>query len=293
MSDGLVVRQALAGGFANRMFEHMLAVSLVRRFPGARLTGDPLPDWGIRPPRIPLPSPRMRLEGHRPDLPRIAYLVRSGLVRGIETVALGLRMELLDPVEQVRALFPGPPAPEPAPGPDDLVISIRGAEILGGIHKDYRPLPIAFYERLVAETGRRPVFLGQLGADGYSAALRDRFPCALFLESRGAMADFAALRAARHLVVSVSTFSWLAAWLSHAEAIHLPIAGMFHPGQRREIDMLPVTDPRYRFHLFPPGPWKGGEAEMAEVIGGAEAGREMAPLEAFRLAHGAVVLEGE
>ncbi|MGX9964972.1 hypothetical protein ACVFYP_16710 [Roseomonas sp. F4] len=69
------------------------------------------------------------------------------------------------------------------------------------MHKDYRPIPLAFYERLIAATGRPAVFLGHLGEDAYSAALRKRFPAATFVPSMGPMKDFPALRAARHLVV--------------------------------------------------------------------------------------------
>jgi hypothetical protein len=69
--------------------------------------------------------------------------------------------------------------------------------------------------------------------------------------STGAMSDFALLRAADELVVSVSTFSWLAAWLSRATTIHLPLSGFLNPQQNRTIDLLPIHDPRYRFYLFP------------------------------------------
>jgi hypothetical protein len=65
------------------------------------------------------------------------------------------------------------------------------------------------------------------------------------------MYDFALMRAARHLVVSVSTFSWLAAWLSHAETITIPLTGFYNPAQRPDVNLLPLDDPRYRFYLFP------------------------------------------
>ena len=50
---------------------------------------------------------------------------------------------------------------------------------------------------------------------------------------------------------SVSTFSWLAAWLSEARRIVLPVSGLFHPVQSPDIDLLPLADPRYSFVLFP------------------------------------------
>ena len=52
-------------------------------------------------------------------------------------------------------------------------------------------------------------------------------------------------------MLSVSTFAWLAAWLSKAVQIHLPVCGLFNPMQVPDVDLLPITDPRYTFHLFP------------------------------------------
>jgi hypothetical protein len=43
----------------------------------------------------------------------------------------------------------------------------------------------------------------------------------------------------------------LAAWLSQAKTIILPISGFYNPAQHRELDLLPVDDIRYRFFLFP------------------------------------------
>ncbi len=278
-----IIRYRLGGYLGNRMFEVMLAHLLARRIPGTVVTGGALPDWHLAPASRPLPSRHVGIGGHRIDVARLSYLLRAGLADGIDTDALGCRMELLE-LDLAQALFPSVLSPGRGYGADALVVSIRAAEILGPRHKDYRPLPIAFYGRLIRESGLRPVFLGQIGGDPYSAALRARFPDAEFVPSGGAMADFGTLRSSRHLCVSISTFSWLAAWLSAAETIHLPVAGMFHPGQRPDVDLLPVADPRYRFHLLPVHRWGGTEAELAEAISGPEAGRAIAADEALSLA---------
>jgi len=283
-----ILRYRLGGFLGNRMFELMLAHSLARRLPGLLITGDPLPDWGIQYRRRPLPQRYVKIAGHRIDVGRLRYLLDAGLIDGIETSALGCRMELLEPVERVRAIFHAPDLA--GYGADTLVINVRAAEILGPRHKDYRPLPISFFARLIAETGLRPVFLGQIGDDTYSHAIRARFPQAECVPSRGPMQDFAVLRASAHLCIGISTFSWLAAWLSHAQTIHLPIAGMLHPRQRAEVDLLPVADPRYRFHLFPHGDWMGTADELIEVIEGQEAGREVTRDAALALAQTNIVL---
>lgn len=287
-----VIRYRFGGYLGNRMFEAMLAHSIAERIPGLLVSGDPLPEWNLAPPALPLPARHVKLGGHRVDIPHLAYLLREGIIDGIESMALGFRMDLLPPRATAERLFPAGLAQGVAFGPDTLVISIRAAEILGPRHPAYRPLPIALYARLLAETGLRPAFVGQIGDDPYSAALRARFPRAEFLPSQGAMADFATLRAARHLCLSLSSFAWLAAWLSEAETIHLPVAGLYHPKLREDIDLLPVADPRYRFHLFRPDPWRGTPEELEAAIAGHDSGREMPRDEAVRLAHGMVVLGG-
>jgi hypothetical protein len=280
-----VIRWVLGGRLGNRMFEVMAAHMLARRLGGV-VTGEALPEWGIAPAHHDLPARHLTVTGHRLDLPRLRYLLGTGLAQGIETSALACRMELLEPVEDARALFAAPPAPRArGAGEGELLINIRAGNILGPLHRDYRPLPLAFYARLIAETGLRPVFLGQIARDPYSHALRARFPGAEFRPSEGPMQDFAAIRASRHICTAISTFSWLAAWLSQAETIHLPIAGMFHPGQRPDVDLLPLADARYRFHLFPVQHWGGTPAELAEVMGGEEAGATMPRDAALRLAH--------
>jgi hypothetical protein len=285
-----VIRYRFGGYLGNRVFEAMLAPAIAERIPGLAVSGDPLPEWRLAPPLLPLPARHVKLGGHRVDIPHLAYLLREDLIDGIESMALGFRMDLRPPRATAERLFPASLAEGVAFGPDTLVISIRAAEILGPRHPSYRPLPLAFYARLIAETGLRPAFVGQLGDDAYSDALRARFPRAEFLPPQGAMTDFATLRRARHLCLSISSFAWLAAWLSAAETIHLPVAGMYHPKLRKEIDLLPVADPRYRFHHFAPGPWGGTEAELRQAIEGDDAGRTMPREEALRLAHGVVVL---
>jgi hypothetical protein len=93
--------------------------------------------------------------------------------------------------------------------------------------------------------------MGQLEESPYLAALKNRFLHARFIPSRGAIADFHFIRNSRNVVLSVSTFSWLAAWLSHAENIFMPVFGVLHPLQSPDTNLLPINDPRFSFYLFP------------------------------------------
>ncbi|ONG59081.1 hypothetical protein BKE38_00530 [Pseudoroseomonas deserti] len=280
-----MVRLATSSGLGNRMFQCLFAYRLAEEF-GVPVTGDSLPEWGLVHEDSTVPLPSVYLQGHMPNPAGLRRLWRLGLLQGIETNALACRLELMPSRAAAQALFRDQGV-EPLRFPHDrLVINVRAAEILGARHKDYRPLPLAFYERVIRETRRRPVFVGQIGDDPYSQALRARFPEAEFHPSRGVMEDFATLRAANHLVMAVSTFSWLACWLSEARTIHMPLTGFFHPKRRKDVDLFPPDDYRYSFHAFPPDAWTGTEEQMQETIAGAEAGRRISHRHLLTLVHG-------
>jgi hypothetical protein len=258
------------GNLGNQMFQLMLAEALRQRCTGLEIGGLKLPDWQVQRELMqPLGARRLRLIGQHLDLPCLVGLIQHGFIRELEVAALGFRMSHYLPRTHNAALFPRPPGLAHTPLPelqDSLLINVRGAEILGDVHEDYGPIPLAFYRQLIAQTGQRPIFMGQLGDDAYSQALRGAFPQALFLTSRGAMGDFDLIRSARHVVVSVSSFSWLAAWFSHAQTVHLPVLGMFNPAQRPDIDLLPQGDPRYRFYRFEVRRWRGSDVQRRALL---------------------------
>lgn len=136
-------------------------------------------------------------------------------------------------------------------GEDDLVINIRGGDILKAIHPHYTQLPPEFYEALIARTGKHPIFYGQLDPSPYLEELRQRFPNATFISSRGVERDFDFIRKSHYVVPALSTFSWLAAWLSNAKKIFFPVAGIFSPMQHPSAMLLPFNDKRYEFFTFP------------------------------------------
>ena len=151
---------------------------------------------------------------------------------------------------------------------DELLINVRGDEILGRCHPDYGPVPLSFIHATIEGTGLKPVFLGQLGDDYYSRGLRAQFPKARFIGSGGAYCDFEAIRSAHHILPAVSTFSWLASWLSCAQSIHLPVLGMLNPEQRNDTWLLPHTEPRYCFYKFPIRIWNGSNEQVKSVLDG-------------------------
>jgi hypothetical protein len=238
------------GNLGNRMIQYLAAVALAARVPGARLAQIHLPEWGIQVPPLDGAGARIAVaRGARLDLGGLAEALNAGAVDRVDIRSYAQRIDNFLGPEAYRDLFRGPDLP--GAGPDELLVNIRQGDILDGHHPDYVLIPIDFYAELVAQTGLAPVFLGQLESSPYMRSLKRRFPGARFVPSRGAVADFAAIRASRHIVPAISTFSWLAAWLSEAERIFMPVLGQLNPMQARSADLLPLDDARIRFTLFP------------------------------------------
>jgi hypothetical protein len=134
---------------------------------------------------------------------------------------------------------------------DQLVISIRGGEVLTALHPNYTLLPLNFYQHVITQTGLEPVFFGQLTDSPYLTDLRRTFPKAKFVAGKTPAFDFDYLRKSKNIVISVSTFAWMASWLSDADRIFLPITGMLNPKQQQSTMLLPRNDLRYTFFQFP------------------------------------------
>ncbi len=238
------------GNLGNRMIQYMAALSLAARVPGAQLIQIHLPEWGIQiPPRAGDLARSRIVDSHTLPLDHLAEALQSGAVDRVDIRTYAQRMANFLPPDAYRATFRTPSVS--GAGPGELLCNIRQGDILDAHHPDYVLIPLDYYANLVETTGLLPVFIGQLEDSPYMAALRQRFRTARYVPSQGAVADFAYIRASCHIVPAISTFSWLAAWLSEAKTVHLPVLGLFNPAQSPSTDLLPLDDPRYRFTLFP------------------------------------------
>ena len=250
MSGPPVIQISPMGAVGNRMIQYLAALALAARVPGVRLEKVHLAEWGIQiPPTETDPARTAKVTSPVIDLDGLAAALRHGQIDCVDIRTYAQRMENFLPAAAYRTLFGGPSAT--GAGPDELLCNVRQGDILDARHPDYVLIPVAFYAELVERTGLRPVFMGQLEPTPYMDALRARFPQARFQPSQGAVADFAIVRGSRNIVPAVSTFSWLAAWLSDAERVFMPVLGLFHPLQSHATQLLPLDDPRFRFTLFP------------------------------------------
>lgn len=254
------------GNLANQMLQFVFMEGLRQRLPNLEIGGVNLPQWQIKHELPASPeAKRLRLWGQFVDRDLLCGLLEHGWMHDFEFAGLGFRMSHYPALDDVRPLFPRLPAAPEQIGPDDLLINVRGAEVLGDAHPDYGPLPIGFLRQLVESTGLQPVLMGQLGDDWYSAALRQAFDGCRVISSRGALEDFDIIRGATHVAMSLSSFSWMACWLSDAQTVHMPVVGMFNPQQRPEIDLLPLDDKRYRFYEFDVRRWTASEQQISEL----------------------------
>jgi hypothetical protein len=250
-----IVHVHLRGLLANRMIEFMSGYAVASAVPGCRLSGVRLPEWGIEYPDLPPDSTRrVRMAG--PPRMRIG---RSELVRGlsdgefdyVRILSYAQDLDNFPPKDVCAKLFVAKNVEVPRIGKDELLIHIRCDDVLHPVDPDYVLTPGEFYEDLVAHTGLKPVFMGQIGDNSFCRRLRERFPDAVFLPRQGVVEDIETLRRAQNIVTSVSTFAWIGAWLSNAEQIHMPLNGFLNPMQQPEVNLMPLDDPRYRFYLFP------------------------------------------
>ena len=261
------------GRLGNWMFQYLLARILQSYVPEAVISGLNLPQFGIET-DVAAPEsadgPQIAILGHRFRFTdTIAALKKFDNI----TVNIGwvcMRMEYYRRhLDLARRLFPIDPSLQMGFDDRHLVINIRAEEVLKGGHPNYTLLPIAWYRHLIETCGLNPIFMGQIGEDPYSSALRRDFSTARFITHTNPLDDFNMIRTSTNVVLSVSSFSWLAAWLSiSARRIVLPMIGLFNPLDRLDVDVLPVRDCRYQFHRFPSEIWTASTDQLAAKING-------------------------
>jgi hypothetical protein len=243
------------GNLGNRMIQYLAARHLQSACPGSRILRANLPELNIEQ-ADEAPDPggplfTLRLE---PGVD-FAAMVERVVAGGYRRVRIADHMQRLDYLPDAATsakIFPNFDVPFQKTSAHELLIDIRAAEFDQG--SGHAPLvPVAFYERLVDLSGLSPVFIGRIGQNAYAQALRHTFPQAMFIDNQDALADFQTIRSAEHIVVSPSSLSWLAARLSQAQQIFVPVIGFLNPmhSTATATDVLPSDDPRYRFFIFP------------------------------------------
>lgn len=263
-SDKMIVSVSPFGNFGNRMIEYMVALTIGNLISQEVEYNVHLPEWGLNFDEhlhLKLTSDKENaLVIHDADVKsttQIINLIRSKGFRNVVFEGFFQRIDLLYDHDFYKSVFPIDVDDELKIGDNSILINIRSSEIRNG-YSWYPLVPPKFYKYLVDQTGLTPVFMGQLEDCAYLREIVAMFPLARMIQSAGALRDFNRLRLAKNICISVSTFSWLGAWLSDAEQIHYPLLGFLHPSCFKPgrhglggIDLCPAEDKRYRFHLLP------------------------------------------
>jgi hypothetical protein len=120
---------------------------------------------------------------------------------------------------------------------EDLTIHLRTGDLWqktapGPVHPEYHGLPFSFYAHVIKLRPWRRIFVVAEHPDDPMAVALAARRGAIVLHGT-ALEDFARLRASKNIVLSISSFAWWAAWLSDAERIFFPLAGLFDPARAR------------------------------------------------------------
>ena len=243
----------------NLMFRIMFAHRLQEFLPGSPISGISMPEWDIKSRSLERPKrPVSAGEGHRIDVEDVVRRAKAANCDGVEVFCYAQRLEYFERKRKYFMKLFSSVVEGTTTTSQEIVFNVRTGDIVDGGHPDYMPVPIGHYRKLLKETGLRPVFVGQLSPGWYTDALRAEFPEARWLESGNWLHDFQTIRHASVIAISVSTFSWLAAWLSPtAKKIYFPVLGFFNPIQRPDVDLMPRRDDRYEYRLFPIVKYRG------------------------------------
>jgi hypothetical protein len=251
--DGPVFHVEPQNGLGKRMIQYIVALHFQSLVPGSRISNVQMPEWEIDHLPLPLRKPvEIADHRHHVEMAGLAERARSGQLGNIVYSGYGQQLENFLPLETCRAAFRAPLVSPARFNERCLVCHVRAGELIYGSGDPSYPLtPVEFYAAIVGETGLIPVFAGQTAPNDYTNRLRPQFPRGVFLETGDIILDFETIRQARNIVVGVSIYAWLAAWLSHADRIFMAVDGLFNPMQYDIADLLPLHDPRYRHYLFP------------------------------------------
>jgi hypothetical protein len=257
------------GNLGNKMFQYMYCRRLQDLIPTSVLEHLQIPEYHLTSPDFPLEGRTLTISGgHRYSMHSIAYLLNKGIYDNLYFDGYVMRLEYYPDREFCSGLFRSTePVDRSHLGPDSILLNVRAGDVLTSSHHDYGPVPVDFFSQIADASKLTPVIMGQLGADDYSDEIRRRFSKCTFLPSVSPLGDFELIRNATNIAIGVSSFSWLASWLSDtAQQIHLPVSGFFHPKQRPDVDLLPIGDRRYHLYEFPVRHWQPTDARRAELL---------------------------
>lgn len=241
------------GREGNIMLQLMVALSVQEKYPDCRLSNIDLPMWNIKYEALPTTGRVSTVRGQLANVTAIAALLQSPEIDQVQYEGYGVHVGNFLSREYYKEVFQPPDPKLKARGYGDnyLVVNIRADDILAGKHRDYVLTPIEYYQELADTTNLEPVFMGQITDNPYIDELKKKFKACKFQRSQGVLEDFHTLRYSANIVSSVSTFSWLACFLSEARKIYIPLLGLLNPFQRHDCNLVYEEGDIFQYTLFP------------------------------------------
>jgi hypothetical protein len=263
------------GRTGNNIIQHMLAIYLKASVPDLRICcTDPtfLKDFEIT--FDPLPQTTnngevsVSIKDNRVNFDQLIKKIKqTPSIRVFIDYCTFDATRYLTVIDQLRLLYGGHSHVE-GYNSQYIVIHVRLGDILTGtsIHQNMPIIPISFYQWIISQTHLLPVFIGELGDDVVSKKLRQVFPQAIFPPKRELIDDFECMRKSSHLLVAVSTFSFLAGFLASDQTqVYVSLYGLYNHRDRPDCHFF-INHPRYHYYRFPSIKWNASPQQLSEVI---------------------------
>lgn len=206
------------GGLGNRMFQYCLG-RIIAETLGFKLKAEPLPGFSGTRQLVDgndfSDAPVQQLGGNQIDL---AAVLKDRTPRRLILYGYFQRYEYYQPFkQQIRKQWLVPDLPPPARNPDrEMVLNIRRGDYI----QMGWATPFEFFQRLVdAAECRQVSIVTDVPGDPFFRRFRKYDPV---IFHKTPLEDFCMLRSFKKMVISQSTFSWWAAFLSDAEEIIVP-----------------------------------------------------------------------
>jgi hypothetical protein len=141
------------------------------------------------------------------------------------------------------------PLPKHQPGRDDIVLNFRGTD-LSSVQ-----MPLRYFTWILNNEKFETLWV--ITEDPQHATVQKllkMYPSKIL--SNGAIEDFQSVRSAKKIIMTISTFCWMAAWLSDAERIYFPL-GSKSPLYDKDNDkrLIIPDDERYVYVNSKIPPW--------------------------------------
>ena len=127
---------------------------------------------------------------------------------------------------------------------DDNLIAVHIR--LGEYYRDNNNLPIEYYVDVIKDSKKVPVIYTDEPNHSFITEIKDIFDCKVVSNSE--WDDFVDIGSYKNIIISQSSYSWWAAWLSDATTIYYPLTSKRYWQHRKDgndIDLIVDDETRY------------------------------------------------